>query len=379
MKTTLVAVSGMSPAILTETAWALAREKPAIVPDEVVVITTARGEVDIHDLLLAPREDWNNRTVWETMRQAILQRTGQGQNKDAVTSDKLSKLQLSVRVIDLPDESSGVRRPAEDLRSSVDNDQAADFIVRTLAPLCDEEDNRVISSIAGGRKTMGALLYAAMSLLGKEGDRCTHVLVSEPFDTCRGFFYPDQPVAELEAHRFGPPPVNVHAPGARIELADIPFVPLRNKFAELNEPRRSFAGLVEQYSRAPLKRLVGPPRVSMDTENAILRVEGRKIRLSGREFIIAAFLHHRAVSGDPHFELRSDAEAPLNEFYQAFRSAHSSHRAIQRLPSQLDEGDLTRGLSGIRKKLTETGLAETISQLAPPRDRIGFDIADPHA
>jgi len=33
----------MSPAVLTETVWALAQEKPAVIPDRVIVLTTAAG------------------------------------------------------------------------------------------------------------------------------------------------------------------------------------------------------------------------------------------------------------------------------------------------------------------------------------------------
>ena len=41
MKTTLLSLSGISPAILTETVWALARETPPVVPDDVVVVSAA--------------------------------------------------------------------------------------------------------------------------------------------------------------------------------------------------------------------------------------------------------------------------------------------------------------------------------------------------
>ena len=60
MTTTLLAVSGMSPAILTETVWALAHEVPAIIPDEVVVITTSKGENDIHRDLLSKQDGWSD-------------------------------------------------------------------------------------------------------------------------------------------------------------------------------------------------------------------------------------------------------------------------------------------------------------------------------
>jgi hypothetical protein len=35
----LLAVTGMSPAILTETIWALAQENPPILPDRIAVLT----------------------------------------------------------------------------------------------------------------------------------------------------------------------------------------------------------------------------------------------------------------------------------------------------------------------------------------------------
>ena len=47
----------------------------------------------------------------------------------------------------------------------------------------EKADATLIASIAGGRKTMGALLYGCMTLLGRETDRLTHVLVHEPFET----------------------------------------------------------------------------------------------------------------------------------------------------------------------------------------------------
>lgn len=363
MKTTLVAVSGMSPAIITETIWALSRESPAVIPDEVVVITTARGEADIAGQLLAESPGWGGKSPWECLRESIL-----------ADGKERRKLQLSVRVIELPDEKSGVRRKAVDLRTRSDHDEAADFIVQTLAPLADAEDNHLIASIAGGRKTMGALLYAAMSLLGKESDRVTHVLVSEPFETCRGFFYPDQPLRELQARSAGGENVAVKAKDAAIELADIAFVPLRNRLAELNEPRQTFAGLVERYAREELPELKGPPRMTFDAATGIMEIQGRSIRLTGREILIAGFLYERARNHLPHFERRRDAELPLQEFVASLDEHHPCAVAARGISGKPSEDDITKVLAEIRKKLKEKGLEATIPFLAPERKRIGFDI-----
>ena len=40
----LLAVTGMTPAVLTETIWALAHEKIPVIPDRVVAVTTTRGK-----------------------------------------------------------------------------------------------------------------------------------------------------------------------------------------------------------------------------------------------------------------------------------------------------------------------------------------------
>jgi CRISPR-associated protein (TIGR02584 family) len=239
----------MSPAIITETVWALANPVGGgqrIVPDEIVVITTARGAEDLRKALLTPKREWGGRAVWECLREAILgaskRRAGQKPPRNL--------LQLaSARVIELPDAKSGVKQPAADLRSAADNAAAADFILEEVRRLTENPDNRVIASLAGGRKTMGALLYAAMSLLGHETDRVTHVLVNDPFETCRDFFYPNQPPAqELFAVAGGERRV-LRAADARIELADVPFVPLRNLFEhDLARLPGGFVALVERCS-----------------------------------------------------------------------------------------------------------------------------------
>ena len=43
-RTVLVVGMGTSPAVLTETVWALAHSKEPVVPDEIEVITTASGK-----------------------------------------------------------------------------------------------------------------------------------------------------------------------------------------------------------------------------------------------------------------------------------------------------------------------------------------------
>lgn len=367
MPTTLVAASGMSPAIITETLWALAMERPPVVPDEVIIITTEKGEAEIHAQLLTPLPSWGNQTVWNALRSEIFKLTNR--------PEKTACLQLAIRTIELPDLTTGIRRKAPDLRTRDHHDEAANFIIQTLAPCCDAQDNHVIVSIAGGRKTMGALLYAAMSLVGKEGDRGTHVLVNETFESCRGFFYPGQPVQTLEARPHSGNATPIRARDAVIELADIPFVPLRNKFAELDEPRRTFAGLVKAYSKADRKILQQAPVVTLDVENGVLIVEGRPLSLAGRDLLVAAFLYDQALEAKRPFLNKDKAESSLTIFMNQWKERHPFHRATVRLRDErVVIDDIPKALASLRKKLKENGLSGAIPYLTPERARIGFEI-----
>jgi CRISPR-associated protein (TIGR02584 family) len=371
MTTTLLAVTGTSPAILTETVWALAAEDPPVIPNEVLLVTTSRGRAEVERRLLAPRPDWDGQTVWQALRAAVFHGAGRPPGDPA--------LQLSFRVIELPDPATGVRAPAEDLRTPAENAEAADFILRAVSSLAEAADSRLVASIAGGRKTMSALLYGAMTLLGSEGDRVTHVLVSEPFEHCRDFFFPAQPLQRLEARNPATrAPTPVAAAEARIDLADLPFVPLRNGFAELREKQLSFPGLVARYSIELKAARDRRPALALDTERAVLTIDGTALPLTGRELLAAAFLFLRLRENKRPFPDTAAAAGPYLAFVAGWQRQFPNHKAFERRdPSHRpDASDLTKALSSLRKKLADRGLAPTIPFLAPPRSRIGFD-ADP--
>ncbi|MBU6303414.1 MAG: TIGR02584 family CRISPR-associated protein [Verrucomicrobia bacterium] len=364
MKTILITVSGMSPAIITETVWALSRETPAVIPDEVIVITTVPGREGIERQLLSPRPDWGNLTVWESLRRAIFSR-------HSLAGDG-PRLLMSPRVIQLADPAQGVKRDALDTRTPADNLDTADFILQILSPFVDSADQRVIASIAGGRKTMGALLYACMSLIGRESDRVTHVLVNDPFDRCRDFFYPDQPVQEMVLDGG-----QVTAAQARIELADLPFVPLRNGFVDLNEPRRSFAGMVDRYSRE-IRYIAGPPVVDVDEKRGIIKINGKPIKIpQGRASLLARFLWESARDARTFVD-RQDAAEAWSAWIEVWRQQNKLLASKLSLARTVDVQDVGHGLNSIREALREHHLEAYTDYLVPLRS-VGFKIRFPLA
>ena len=65
-RTILVAGMGTSPAVLTETVWALAHQEQSVVPDEIVVITTKSGKDALRTAIMSGAS-----SVWERLKGTI--------------------------------------------------------------------------------------------------------------------------------------------------------------------------------------------------------------------------------------------------------------------------------------------------------------------
>ena len=164
----LIACVGTSPAVLTETVWALAHESIPAIPEHVVVITTSTGRDRVVSELLT-----GENSVWSQMNMALF--------KDP---NRIKLGTTDIRVI--PDANNN---EVDDLRSADDNMRAADFMLGVLRQYTENPDKIVYASIAGGRKTMSALMLSCMSLLGREDDKVYHVLTTPEAVAFRPKFY----------------------------------------------------------------------------------------------------------------------------------------------------------------------------------------------
>lgn len=199
-KKILVAVTGSTPQILTETIYALYKEKNWV-PDEVHVLTTTHGKDGIEKYLL-----------------------GNGQFQALCNEYDLSEINFtldSVHVICDEDNNK-----LEDIKTVQDNDHAANHIVKFIHDLCQNPNNELHVSLAGGRKSMGFYIGYALSLFGRAQDSMSHVLVSDPYDTPGDFYFPTKESKLVNIYPKGRQnaPVEVDAKDAKIWLADIPFV-----------------------------------------------------------------------------------------------------------------------------------------------------------
>ncbi len=344
----LLAVTGLSPAVVTETLWALAHEKPRVLPRRVEFLTTATGARRIGEMLFSPAAAFDGKTAWQALREALKAR-----------ADEL--IATPPVVIGRADPATGTLVPLDDIATPQDNEAAAARILEAVRAVVENPDTRLVASIAGGRKTMGALLHAAVSLVGRESDRLTHVLVTPPYETLPGFFFPGQP---------GPDPANREgrafpARQAEVRLADVPFVPLRNRFEDLRDMPGSFDGLVRRFARQMKEDALRPAQVAISYRRKSLGVDGLEVPMRPRALAVL------------HFLLDANDQAAIPVDQQDVEDRMPAWLAQAPIPPGLKPArivadDVRHELSEIRTRLRQAGVRWTIPQrsLALPPFRL---------
>lgn len=199
-KRILLSVTGMSPAVVTETLYALVTEK-GFIPTEIRVITTLQGKNKLLDVLLR--------------RGALAEFIA-----DYGEQYGFSHIHFDESCIEVINDTNGEK--LADIRTPEENDLAANQIVKLVGQLCQDEHSAIHVSIAGGRKTMGFFLGYALSLYGRKQDSLSHVLVSAEFENVRDFYYPKPYPCEI----FNDKGVALDASQGKVMLAEIPWVRL---------------------------------------------------------------------------------------------------------------------------------------------------------
>ncbi|MEY4592618.1 MAG: hypothetical protein RIR18_1513 [Pseudomonadota bacterium] len=277
----LLAVTGLSPQIVTETLYALAvaRETPWV-PDEIRVVTTIEGAERAKLTLLEP----------DTGHFHALCR-------DYGLSGKILFNAEQIQVI-----RNAEGLPLSDIRTPEDNTLAADALLAEVRSLCADEHTELHVSIAGGRKTMGFFLGYALSLFGRVQDRLSHVLVNDPFESLTDFYYPPATPKVLYT-RDGRP---MHTSAAKVMLAEIPFVRLRDGLPkEALSHGSPFAALV-----STAQQMVAPSGLRFDLANRLVWCGKQAVKLPPANLAWYAFLAKCRIDGlgDEGFVRFSDVD-----------------------------------------------------------------------
>ncbi|HMM45149.1 MAG TPA: CRISPR-associated ring nuclease Csm6 [Candidatus Macondimonas sp.] len=277
----LLAVSGLSPQIVTETLYALAVRAPRPwIPTEIRLLTTVRGAEHARLNLLSNDPGWFHRL-----------RADYG----------LPDIQFDADGIEVIRDAAGA--PLADIRSQADNDATADALTEAVRALTMEPDCALHVSIAGGRKTMGYYLGYALSLFGRAQDRLSHVLVDEGYEGHPQFYYPSP--GERVIHTLGPNPRPLDCQQAQVTLAEIPFVRLRE-----GQPSALLAGQA-RFSDvvAALNRALAPPRLVIDVTAARVVAGDRPVAMRPADLAFLLWFARRARNGLPGLR-RPSAGAP---------------------------------------------------------------------
>ena len=263
----LLAVSGLTPQIVTETLYALAADEHApFVPTEVHLITSAEGARRAELSLLSDDLGWFHKLC---------------------TDYHLPGVRFERSHIHVMRDAQG--QPMNDIRSPQDNRAAADFITAQVRAFTADPDCALHASIAGGRKTMGFYLGYALSLFGRPQDRLSHVLVSEPFESSYDFFYPT-PYSRVLQTRDGQ---LADTAMAQVTLAEIPFVSLRHGLpTALLAGQASFNDTVSAAQRA-----LAPPHLVLDLAGQRILAAGREVALPPAELALLAVFARQTLGG----------------------------------------------------------------------------------
>lgn len=266
----LLAVSGMSPQIVTETLYALVtRDGGPWIPDEVHLLSTREGCEWARQELLHESRDMFGKFCREYLPQGH------------VIKFDASCLHAFTRNGDA----------INDIRDLEDSAVVADAIAAKVWELTQDKNTAIHASIAGGRKSMGFLLGYSMSLYGRPQDRLSHVLVNDGFENNNDFYF--KPKKSTVIHDRNNKPLDTA--NAVISLAEIPILHLRGKLPKaMQKSPATFAKLIDVMNRS-----MNEPLIEFDTKAHTLKCHGIEVEMSKINFSFYLFVAKKMLSTGP--------------------------------------------------------------------------------
>jgi len=216
MKTILLAVTGLSPQVITETLYALHQSNRHV--DVIHVITTMDGKEKIYTGLFGGKKGHYYKYLKEY----------------GIPSGSIDFSHENVHVVT---DEYGVE--ATDIANESHNEQLLKKCMELAFSFTKDPETAVLFSIAGGRKTMSSCLTIAAQMYGRPQDRLYHVLISPEFESNRDFYYPPKESKSIKLMDRKGEPFFKETKFAEINLIPVPFFPIRKKLSDdfLKEPK----------------------------------------------------------------------------------------------------------------------------------------------
>ena len=328
----LLAVTGLSPQVVTETLYALCVvQKPNFIPTEIHILTTTEG-AERARLNLLSEDGWFYRLC-----------------KDY----QLPKIHFDAQCIHILEDVIGDR--LDDIRSVEDNEQAANALTNAVREYTQDENTALHVSIAGGRKTMGFYVGYALSLYGREQDRLSHVLVSSPYEAHPDFYYPT-PYSCIIHTRFGNPrPIDTQE--AQVTLAEIPFVRLRHGLPEtLLQGDASFSDAVHA-----VQQKIAPASITISLIKKQFFCGDKSVKIAAADLAFYAWFAKRKQEGKPAIRYSNADKDEFLAVYAIIAGKHSSN--FERVSKALNDG-FTKEYFEQRKAKTHCALKKALGNQA---------------
>ena len=330
----LLAVTGLSPQIVTETLYALGVTpdvgQGTFTPTEIHLITTEQGAKIARTALLHPN----------------------GGQFHALLRDypQLGCPAFDEAHIHTIHDAAG--QPLSDIRTPEENAAAADSITALMAELTRDAQAQLHVSIAGGRKTMGFYLGYAFSLFARPQDELSHVLVSSPFEGHPDFFYPPAIPRRL-ATRDGQ---HIDTADARITLAHIPVVRLRH-----GQPQALLAGTASFGATvAAIQHSLAPPHLAIDLPQRRVDCGGKPVQLPAAQLAwLAWWAQQRQQERGPQTWRSADVSAFLRLYRHLVGPASAAYEnTVDRLKDGMEKEFFEQNNSKLERALkTQLGPA----------------------
>jgi CRISPR-associated protein (TIGR02584 family) len=306
MRHVLLCSLGLSPAVVTETLWAMLQPGnpisgggAPIMCDTVHVVTTAQ-----------PDSGWVGSLAARDALEQVAERLVPGEALPGYRLFAARRLQMAERIAALHAEHSapmprlvfeGVRdaggRHLADILTAEDNVLFAEHLMRTVlsyvrqgdpgdpgseaGPLPsggeDDPDTVLHVSLAGGRKTMSSNAQAALTFFGRIQDRLTHVLIR-----------PD--TYERNPHFWWPGSDGI-GPEAVLDLVPVPFVPLGSGLARTVKAEEINLAAVQRAGELEMAdRMDGPALIVLDVPGRAVRYRNYTLALTELQTAVLALL-----------------------------------------------------------------------------------------
>ena len=325
----LLAVTGLTPQVVTETLYAL-HEQGEQLPFAVHILTTEEG-----------------------CQRAKLTLINDGWLARFCQDYHLKQPEFTAANIHVLRQANG--EPLTDIRTQADNQAMADAITEWIRTFTADLHNDLHVSIAGGRKTMGFYAGYALSLYGRARDRLSHVLVSPDYESHPQFYYPTPYSQVIYGNDPSRKPLDTQ--NAEIMLADIAFVRLRHGLDQaLLEGKTSFS-----QSVAAAQKALGPAHLIINPRNRQFIAHGKPVKLSPADLAFYLWLLDRQRTSLPAPYCPSDGapdETYASQFLQHYRRINGelggADRTIDTLKDGMSKTFFEQRKSRINKMLIQT-------------------------